>query len=494
MLKKGIESFLHRYQEPNWKSVLWLLFLVALIIRFPFFFRDYVDRDESTFIIMAQSWVEGNLPYIKLWDLKPPITFLTFASVISVFGKSFIAIRLMGTLLVCFTAFFTYKIAIRFVPKSAALWCSLFCVFFLSLFGSLQGVMSEHICTFFFVAALYILVSKNSWYWQLIVGLLFGLSVMSKLNMAYPLMTMGLVLLWQTVGTKNLKSDIVKLLLMGTGFVLLVYLTSIPYQLQGQLHIWWQSIFEAPLAYSQTKFHSVFKALPFVLVITTALGLAIYKQLIALNSKEIQLLLAVVVGVLASFMQTGKVNGHYLIQLYPFLLILMATGLQNFEFLKNIPKVLLGILVLLVPMESYLEYANIIGNKLEKGSFFNGEGIDVPHYITENKLDTKNIFFTEYHIGYWVLGVDPPTKVATHPSNITRDKLFPYMNNPRVTGMEELQFILEEIQPNIIVARKGKRIFDKKLLDFNDYIDTYLDDHYQLITTIDRGLIYQRLK
>ena len=68
------------------------------------------------------------------------------------------------------------------------------------------------------------------------------------------------------------------------------------------------------------------------------------------------------------------------------------------------------------------------------------------------------------------------------------------MNNPRVTGMEELQFILEEIQPNIIVARKGKRIFDKKLLDFNDYIDTYLDDHYQLITTIDRGLIYQRLK
>jgi len=28
------------------------LFLAALFIRFPFFFRDYIDRDESTFILM----------------------------------------------------------------------------------------------------------------------------------------------------------------------------------------------------------------------------------------------------------------------------------------------------------------------------------------------------------------------------------------------------------------------------------------------------------
>ncbi|MEM9869038.1 MAG: glycosyltransferase, partial [Bacteroidota bacterium] len=91
------------YQKLSWQNVLLVLVLVTLFIRFPFFFRDYVDRDESTFIIMGQSWVNGHLPYTHLWDLKPPITFLFFASIITIFGKSFIAIRLFGALLVALT-------------------------------------------------------------------------------------------------------------------------------------------------------------------------------------------------------------------------------------------------------------------------------------------------------------------------------------------------------------------------------------------------------
>ena len=144
------------YEDLNWKRVLFILVLVALFIRFPFFFRDYVDRDESTFIIMGQSWADGHLPYTQLWDLKPPVTFLFFASVIKIFGQSFIAIRLFGSLMVAITALFTYGIAAKITSKKIAFWVALFCVFFQSLFGSLQGVMSEHICTLFFVAGVYL--------------------------------------------------------------------------------------------------------------------------------------------------------------------------------------------------------------------------------------------------------------------------------------------------------------------------------------------------
>lgn len=152
MLKKITNLTSPNYKTLDWKTVLLILFLVAFFIRFPFFFRDYVDRDESTFIIMAQSWVNGHLPYTQLWDLKPPITFLFFAVIIKIFGKSFLAIRLFGTLLVALTALFTYGMANTITSKKVAFWVAMFCVFFQSLFGSLQGVMSEHICTFFFVA------------------------------------------------------------------------------------------------------------------------------------------------------------------------------------------------------------------------------------------------------------------------------------------------------------------------------------------------------
>ena len=88
----------------------------------------------------------------------------------------------------------------------------------------------------------------------------------------------------------------------------------------------------------------------------------------------------------------------------------------------------------------------------------------------------------------------PPTSAATHPSNIAREELFPYMNNPSKSGLEELQYIMEVIQPKIVVARKGKRIFYEKLVQYNTYIDAYLAQHYELRATVDRGLIYQRLE
>ena len=119
-----------RYQDLDWKTVAFVLVVVSIFIRFPFFFRDYVDRDESTFILMGQSWVNGHLPYTQLWDLKPPITFLYFAIIIKIFGKSFFAIRFFGSLLVALTALFTYGIASKITSKKIAFWVAVFCVFF----------------------------------------------------------------------------------------------------------------------------------------------------------------------------------------------------------------------------------------------------------------------------------------------------------------------------------------------------------------------------
>ncbi|GLU43480.1 glycosyltransferase family 39 protein [Allomuricauda sp. NBRC 101325] len=490
MLKK-FQPF--NLKDLNWKTVFLILFVVALIIRFPFFFRDYVDRDESTFIIMGQSWANGFLPYTQLWDLKPPVTFLFFAIIIKIFGKSFIAIRFFGSLLVALTSLFTYGIASKISSKKIGFWVALFCVFFQSLFGSLQGVMSEHICTFFFVAGLFILFLKDDTKWYFTTGLLFGLSVMTKLNMVYPVLSLGIYFLWEGYCKKQLGSTLKNLVFMGIGFVFTIALTAFPYYLQGDIQIWWESIFEAPLAYSDGKFHSPLSAMPFILVSVGFFYFSYKKKLLNFKSKPIQMLLLCIAGVFLSFSQAGKVNGHYLIQLYPFILIPIGIAISKLPELSKKYRPIVVILLLLIPMESYLEYANIISNKVEKGTFFNGEGLAVPQYILENHLETKNIFFTEYHIGYWVLGISPPTKAATHPSNITREELFPYMRNPRKTGLEELKYIMEVIKPKTLVARKGKEIFDKKLLNYNAYIDGYLEENYTLVATVDRGLIYQRL-
>ncbi len=81
MLKKAIGFLIPNYTSLKNRTVFLTLFLVSFFIRFPFFFRDYIDRDESTFILMGQSWVNGHLPYTELWDLKPPVAFLFFVGI-----------------------------------------------------------------------------------------------------------------------------------------------------------------------------------------------------------------------------------------------------------------------------------------------------------------------------------------------------------------------------------------------------------------------------
>ncbi|HDZ05248.1 hypothetical protein LCGC14_0068890 [marine sediment metagenome] len=492
-LKRNQKAFLNFSQMKN-TSVFFIFSFITFFIRFPFFFRDYIDRDESTFILLGQSWANGFLPYTQLWDLKPPLTFAFFAAIISVFGKSFIAIRFAGVLLVIITAYFTYKIALTIISKKASVLVGLFCIFLLSLFGSLQGVMSEHICIAFFVPALYILQTKKTAGYLFLAGLLMGATVMVKLNMAFPILFIGLFLLYESFFTKK-NTNLIHVLLFGIGVVMLILVTILPYYLSDQTIVWWRSVVLAPLEYTEARRYSILKLAPIFVITGLFLFYAYKTKNLNFKNRTIQLLLVAILGVLFSFVKGGRINGHYLIQLHPMLLILAGIVIYNLT-LQHKPKLptYLVFLVLLIPAESYLEYANVINNKYKKGTFFNGEGFSAPQFIIENKLETKNILFFEYHIGYWNLDTLPPTTASTHPSNICRDELFSFFNNPRKNSIEELQYIMEELQPKTVVIRKNRRILDKKEIEENEYIDTYLAQHYKLFATVDNAEILQRLE
>lgn len=476
------------------RTVFLILTGITFLIRFPFFFRDYVDRDESTFILLGQSWVDGYLPYTQLWDLKPPLTFAFFASIIYAFGKSFIAIRFFGALLVAITAFYTYKIGTKITTKLISLWASLFCVVLLSLFGSLQGVMSEHICMGFFIPALYLIVSKKGTVWLFASGILMGMVVMVKLNMAYPILLIGLFLCSEIFSTKN-STNPREVVSFGTGIIVVVLLTILPYYINNQFQIWWDSVILAPLEYTEARRFSIFKLAPTFILIGGFLFYCWKKGIISLKKRTSILLLVAICGVLISFFKGGRVNGHYLIQVHPMLVIFVAIMIHQLYHQSKItiPKSFLFIL-LLIPVESYMEYVNVFKNKITRGTFFNGEGFSVPSYIKENHLDTENILFFGYHIGYWNLNELPPSLASTHPSNICRDELYTFFNNPRRNSLEELQFLMEELRPKTVVVRKGRLVFDKLEIEENEYINAYLTRYYKVEATVENAEILKRLE
>ncbi|MFS4468795.1 ArnT family glycosyltransferase [Maribacter sp. 2210JD10-5] len=495
MLNRFIKFLLPHFEKLNDKKAILYFFVAGLLLRFPFFFRDYVDRDESTFILVGQSWVDGFLPYTELWDIKPPLTFGFFAVIIYLFGKSFIAIRLAGVFLISATALFTYKIGTSIGSKKTAFWSAMACIALQSLFGSIQGVMSEHICMTFFMMGIYFFTKEKTGLNLFFAGLLIGVALMVKLNLAYAALFIGLYAVYYFTKRKQYSTGILGTGLYGTGIILMILLTVLPYYLEGLTELWWKSNFKAPMDYANARRYSIFRLMPLFLGISGFLFFAWKKKYIDFKQETVQILTIVIFGVLFSFVKAGRINSHYLIQLYPCLIILIGVVLSKLQFLKN-PKLYKVYLMLLflIPAESYLEYYRIVKHKIEKGTFYNGEGVSVPRYIVENDLDTDNILFLGYHIGYWALDKKPPTKAATHPSNILKDEMFSAYDNPRETAMEELRYIMETLQPKTIVVRKNRKIFDKKEEEHNTYIDTYLLENYKIEATVEQAEILQRLE
>jgi hypothetical protein len=73
----------HSTQPPFARSILtyplivWFIIFALLVIitRLQALRFENIDWDESTFIIMASDVMRGHLPYLDVWDNKPPILF-----------------------------------------------------------------------------------------------------------------------------------------------------------------------------------------------------------------------------------------------------------------------------------------------------------------------------------------------------------------------------------------------------------------------------------
>ena len=468
-----------RFQKLNTGQILLLLTLIAILIRFPFFFRDYVDHDESTFILMGQAMIDGHLPYLKLWDLKPPLVFYFFAGIIAVFGKSFIAIRLIGSIIVGLTGWFVFRISHLYYDKMPSFYAGLITVYLLSLFGAMQGVMSEHLAALPLVMAMFYLLKNQTFSSYLFVGFLFGTAIMFRLNLAYAVFFVYAFVVFEKGLNLN---GILKGLLLTLGSFLAFAFTFSPYFFTGNAEILKSAVFDASVAYSNAEFNQMMKTFPMNIGFL-ALCVISWKFLRSkIPSNKLMLLIVLIIGQAFMFFKSGKVNGHYLIQIFPFLAILVVALISKIPFginwQKNLVK-MLPILFLLLPIESYLELKTLFDSKVENGTYFNGEGNAIPAYLIK-KFGTekpKNIFFLNEHIGYWNLDTNPPTATTTHPSNLMRETAYPFVRGAKSNSMEELKFIMNEIQPNFIVYDERRIPMERKSLEF-EFLQTTLDSFY----------------
>ena len=420
---------------------------------------------------MGQAWVDGFLPYTLLWDLKPPLVFLYFAKIIYLFGKSLLAIRFFGAVIVGFNGYLLHRIARNHTSSIYALTLGVLTIYFQSLFGSVQGVMSEHLGLFPILLGSYLVVENRNYFWG---ALLFSLGLYFKLNIAYGML---LAFPFLFVQRRDEMKQMIAGCILGGGLATLI--TGIWFI--GNPSLFLESVFYAPLAYTKATISQQLKT--FLSLLPAFILLAwLFKRY-----PKHRFYTLFTAGVLFSLIRLGKVNGHYLLQVYPFLIFLI--GILIYELKRKLSPQIVLILLVIIPIETYKETWDLLKYYNNTGYWYNGEGHEIARFLKENNLDKKTAYYTDYHIGYWLTDNRPLTKVVTHPSNIERPELFPFMRVKDSTPVAVLEELVTNQKPEIIIAKSHKNFKDVVL---ESMLASALKQNYQQIKSVGSALIYKR--
>ena len=184
-MKSGISG--NQYSSDNHFVVSLLLFAFALFLRFPYYFKDVINWDESTFIVMGGSILDGHLPYGEFWDLKPPIAFFSYSLFMMMFGQSITAVRFASTLCVTAMAFCVFLTAVKRYGRKLGWVASLLSVFMVGQIPTGQATMSEIVALVPISVAFYWVVTnpKPGISKTFGIGALLAIASLIRLNLLY---------------------------------------------------------------------------------------------------------------------------------------------------------------------------------------------------------------------------------------------------------------------------------------------------------------------
>ena len=145
--------------------------------------HEIIDMDEATFIVMAKDVLNGNLPYVELFDLKPPMLFFMLAAAMASFGESLLTVRLFGALCLLTSCMAVFAVARRSVEPTPAALAVLLLVAVQSVkYG--QYLSTELPATAMLMTALWVLVARpGSLAASAAAGLLMSLATLTRSNL-----------------------------------------------------------------------------------------------------------------------------------------------------------------------------------------------------------------------------------------------------------------------------------------------------------------------
>jgi 4-amino-4-deoxy-L-arabinose transferase-like glycosyltransferase len=446
--------------------------LAALVLRASSLFRSVVDWDESLYLLMARSMLEGNAPYTAIWNNTPPGIYAIFASVLAIFPNSIPAIRMLTCAVVGLTSLGLYRLGVVLSAgdQSPGLMAGGFYVLY-SASPAMGGLASntELFYTLLTVWAFLILLTSESLRKGWLVGLLLGIAFQIKYHVAFDFLAALLIIAAQ-IGFERtkLRATLREWGSMLLGFLLPLLGVAASFLIVGHFQEYVRSALWANLIYVAGSNATVGHALTvlkdqilahpllWLSSILVGLELILERRETARYKPYILIWLALgLVGVLA----TRRFWDHYFLQVLPAMCLLTAYtvhGILKHDMTRLQRIAILTVILLATPMlgpirENLNAAAEVVYQRfIERTDEWRDTPLRIAEYLDERTEASDYIYVADDQpVIYFLVDAQCPTRFP-----------FPdHLTNPDLTGMTgtdpvaELHAIMAK-SPRYVVRRR----------------------------------------
>lgn len=482
------------------------LFLVLLIVRLPSFFFSVFDWDESTLIIMGQSILNGNIPYVGAWDIKPPLAYYVYAFFIALLGKSIFSIRVGGLLCIYCASILLFRTGKAIHDRTAGIITALFLIVSVSSGPSGLSTMTEHILLVPISLILYLLLTVHiDRKMVFFIGTILGMSVLVKTNVLFEGMAVFILLAAGFLPPATLSERLNKCAILLAGICLPVLIMIYYYFANNELDLLLKTNFSAVFKYIGSEGSLPKKAeiffrnidenirLNFVLWITFLPGVLFLGLRRKRSNPYLSLALVIFVAQLFSLFLSGQPFGyHYLITSMPVLCLVSGVALSYWVSEKKTGRTinyLVTIMILVAGLFYSLQgnvvkhYREIISHLIQKQPLFNDSCYKIADFLETKGVKDHYIYMVNScQIVYWLTESRYPTKYI-HPSNLLiKEYMLRIIDGPDATKEKELRAIFDK-HPVFIIHRAD--LWPEKPESFKTILDFELRTNYELVKTID---------
>ncbi|MBP6399240.1 MAG: glycosyltransferase family 39 protein [Saprospiraceae bacterium] len=321
-----------------------------------FFLDEPMSRDEGAYAYLGKMAMNGELPYVDFYEMKPPLLYYLYGIGGVIFGTGDTGLRLFALFLIMVSSSLIFLIVKRFYsPSSGILSAAVFSFLSLNLYTMGFTMVAEHLVNVFILASILVGLqlqnSPKTIGWAL-SGLLLGIAVLVK-QVAVVFVPMVLFLIFNAE-LKTKQYRLKSIIIYGAGMALTIGIVLLLVGLMGDFDemIYW--LIEYPLQYTSSVDNKegmfylkqfLSRILAFSPLVFGLISISVLLSLIDFKSATIKWLWIYLACGFLSLIPGLRFYGQYWILLMPVLSIFLANGVVFLQKRASAAGVLFGSMV-----------------------------------------------------------------------------------------------------------------------------------------------------